>query len=71
MIGEIAIFGVFVPTLLLAGIAALVLCGLLTMLLSAVGFYRLVSHRPIVDLAIFLLLFAALAWVGGLSGPTS
>ncbi|MBN8812632.1 MULTISPECIES: DUF1656 domain-containing protein [unclassified Sphingomonas] len=71
MIGEISIFGVFVPTLILIGLGALVLCGAVTMLLSSIGFYRFIVHRPIVDLAIFLLLLAALADASGIFGSMS
>lgn len=63
MIGEISIGGVYIPSLLLLVLAAVVLTALLSRFLSAVGFYRLVAYRPLTDLAFFLLLLAAIAWI--------
>jgi Protein of unknown function (DUF1656) len=63
MIGEISIGGVYIPSLLLLGCAAVVLMTLLSRLLSGVGFYRLVVYRPLADIAFFLLLLAAIAWL--------
>jgi hypothetical protein len=62
MIGEISIFGVYMPTLLLLGLVALVLTGLLTRLFALTGVYRLVAYRPLVDLCVFLLLLGLLAY---------
>jgi hypothetical protein len=55
MIGEISIGGVYVPALLLLGLGALVVTGLLTQLLQIAGFYRLIAYRPLVDLCLFVL----------------
>jgi hypothetical protein len=63
MIGEVSIGGVYIPTLLLLVCAAVVLTGLLSRLLSLVGFYRLVAYRPVTDIALFLLLLAAIVWL--------
>ena len=60
MIGEISLGGVYIPALLLFACAAFVLTGLLTGLLSLLGVYRLVAYRPVTDLAIFLLILAAI-----------
>jgi hypothetical protein len=62
MIGEISVDGVYIPSLLVFVCAAVILTGLLSRLLSLVGFYRLVVYRPVTDIAIFLLLLAALVW---------
>jgi hypothetical protein len=56
MIGEISIGGVFMPALLVLGAFALVATALLTQLLQVIGVYRVVAYRPLVDLAIFVLL---------------
>jgi hypothetical protein len=61
MIGEIDIYGVFVPILLVWGLIALVLTSALRWILTRVGFYRLVWHRPLVDLSLFVLIMAAVA----------
>jgi Protein of unknown function (DUF1656) len=59
MIGEIDVYGVFVPALLVWGIVALVLAAVLRTGLARVGFYRLVWHRPLVDLSLFVIILAA------------
>ena len=63
MIGEVSIGGVYFPSLLVLVCVAVVLTGLLSRLLSGVGFYRLVAYRPLTDIALFLLLLAAIAWL--------
>ncbi|HEU4958880.1 MAG TPA: DUF1656 domain-containing protein [Sphingomonas sp.] len=60
MRGEIAIAGVFVPSLLVLGIAALLLAVPIRFLLDRAGFYRLVGSRPVVDLALFVLVLGGL-----------
>jgi len=56
MIGEIGIGGVFVPSLLIWALIAFVLNLALRRVLAAVGFYRLVWHRPLFDAALFVIL---------------
>jgi hypothetical protein len=63
MIGELSIGGVYIPTLLLFACLAVLLVGLVSRLLSFVGFYRLVAYRPMADLALLVLLLAALVWL--------
>jgi hypothetical protein len=60
MIGEVSLGGVYVPALLLLGAAALVVTGLLSRLLALAGFYRYVTSRPAVDIALFLLVLGLL-----------
>jgi hypothetical protein len=55
MIGEFDIYGVFVPALLVWALVALSLTGVLRMVLVRVGFYRLVWHRPLVDLSLLVI----------------
>ena len=55
MIGEFDIYGVFVPALLVWALVALSLTGVLRKVLSWVGFYRLVWHRPLVDLSLLVI----------------
>jgi hypothetical protein len=55
MIGEINVYGVFVPILLLCVGAALPLTAGLRLLLRWLGFYRLVWHRPLFDLALLVI----------------
>jgi len=59
MIAEFDIYGVFVPSLLVYAIVALLLELLLRRGLNAIGFYRFVWHRPLFDLALVVILFGA------------
>lgn len=61
MIGEISIGGVFLPALLVLGMVSLVILGLLSRLLALLGAYRVVAYRPLVDVALFLLILGLLA----------
>jgi len=63
MIGEVSIGGVYIPSLLFLAVAAVVLTALLSRLLSVFGFYRLVAYRPLADIAFFLVLLGAIAWI--------
>jgi len=63
MIGEISIDGVYIPALLLLVLVAVVLVALLSRLFVMVGLYRFATNRPLADIALFLLLLAAVAWM--------
>jgi hypothetical protein len=71
LIGEISIGGVYIPSLLLLVLVAVVLMAPLSRLLSAVGFYRLVAYRPLTDIAFFLVLLGTIAWITARWGPHS
>ncbi|WP_340265640.1 DUF1656 domain-containing protein [Sphingobium mellinum] len=62
MTGEIALGGVFVPTLLLVAVFALLLSWLATRLLGALGLYHYLAYRALVDLSLFILILGALAF---------
>lgn len=62
MIGEISVGGVYIPSLLMFACIAIILTGLVSRLLSLLGFYRLVTYRPVTDIAIFFLLLGAIVW---------
>ncbi|WP_428492410.1 DUF1656 domain-containing protein [Rhodopila sp.] len=69
MIGEVDIYGVFVPILLVWAVIALALTAGLRRILVRVGFYRLVWHRPLVDLSLLVIIMAVVAaalplWIG-------
>lgn len=53
MIQEIDIYGIFVPSLLVFALIAAAATMLLRRALVVVGFYRLVWHRSLFDLALF------------------
>lgn len=59
MIGEIDVYGVFVPILLVWGLTGLMLTAVLRRVLARIGFYRLVWHRPLVDLSLLIIVIAA------------
>lgn len=65
MTGEISIGGVYLPSILLLAIAAVILTAIATRLLAFAGFYRAVTYRPLVDLALFFLILGLLALLTG------
>lgn len=62
MIGEISISGVYIVSLIFLFCAAVVIATILFRVLAITGFYSLVTYRPVVDLALFILVLAALVW---------
>ena len=56
---QIGFGGVLLPSFLLWGVIALVLSAVLRRLLKAAGFYRIVWHRALFDLALTVILFGA------------
>ncbi|WNO54036.1 DUF1656 domain-containing protein [Stakelama saccharophila] len=56
MRGEVAIAGVYMPSLLLLAILAFVLLLPVRMLLDRLGLYRWTGSRPLTDLALFVLM---------------
>jgi hypothetical protein len=61
MIGEFSIAGVFVPALLVWAVIAMALGALARRVLRLIGFYRLVWHRGLFDLALFFILWGLVA----------
>ncbi|HTH61145.1 MAG TPA: DUF1656 domain-containing protein [Paraburkholderia sp.] len=60
MIGEIDILGVFVPSVLVLMLIAYVINIGIRWTLTRVGFYRLVWHRSIFDLGIYVLVLGVI-----------
>jgi hypothetical protein len=60
MMHDVVIGGVYLPALLLLGVIALILTGLLTRLINLAGGYRFVVYRPLVDVALFVILLGLL-----------
>jgi hypothetical protein len=72
MIGEIDFFGLLVPPLLLWLLLALPLHGLARRVLRRLGIYRWVWHRPLFDLAVYIIIVrgvAALSAAWGIAAP--
>lgn len=63
MLADINLFGVFVDVRFATAVAALLLVMPVRRLLGALGAYRVVWHPALVDLALFVLLWGAVAWV--------
>jgi hypothetical protein len=61
MIGEIDIYGVFIPILLVWALIALPITAVLRRILARIGFYRLVWHRPLVDISLLVIVTATIA----------
>ncbi len=61
MIGEISLYGVLVPPLLLWALLAMLLSVPLRRMLAGAGFYRLVWHRALFDLALFVILLSVIS----------
>lgn len=68
MTGEVALGGVFLPTLVLLAGAAVILTALATRLVGAFGLYRFVAYRALVDLCLFVFILAALSLLVPLTG---
>jgi hypothetical protein len=59
MSGDVSLFGVYVPALLVAAIMAGGVLLALRRVLARLGFYRFVWHRTLVDVALYVLLLGA------------
>jgi hypothetical protein len=57
---ELDIGGVFVPGLLIAAAVAFLVSIPIRRLLARIGFYRLVWHRALFDLALYVVLLGAI-----------
>jgi hypothetical protein len=61
MNGEIAIGGVYMPTILLLAVIASMLTMLLLRLVDLAGLYRFVAYRALVDLCLYIMVLGALS----------
>lgn len=64
MIGEFDIYGVYVPIFVIFAAVAFFLQLAVKRLLDASDFYRLVWHRPLFDLAIYVILLGVVTVAG-------
>ena len=62
MIGEIDLLGVFVPALLMMMLVAYFINLGIRVVLTRIGFYRLVWHRSMFDLGIYVLVLSAIVF---------
>lgn len=64
MIGEFDIYGVYFPAFVVFAAIALLLQLVINRFLNAFGFYRLVWHRALFDLAVFVILLGVVTAAG-------
>ena len=64
MIGEFDIYGVYFPAFAVFAVIALVIQLAINRFLRAVGFYRLVWHRALFDLAVYVILLGVVTAAG-------
>jgi hypothetical protein len=64
MTGELDLYGVFIPSLAAWMLLAFLISLPLRRLLALTGFYRLVWHRPLFDLALYVVLLGGVVAVG-------
>lgn len=65
---DVVVGGVYLPALLLLGVAALIVTGLLTRLINLAGGYRFIVYRPLVDVAVFMLVLGLLVLLAARRG---
>jgi hypothetical protein len=61
MIGEIDIYGILLPPLLVWLVIALPLAAGVRVCLNHIGFYRFVWHRPLFDFSLLIILTGAIS----------
>lgn len=64
MIGQVSIYGLYVPWLMLLALLTVGLSWVLRRALQALGFYRWVWHPALFDLALYVLLLYGLSSLG-------
>jgi hypothetical protein len=68
MIGEFDVGGVFIPSALVWAIVAFVISLFVRRLLNLVGFYRLVWHRGLFELALLAILWGSVTYLATVYG---
>ena len=63
MIGEVSLYGLYVPPLLLLTLLACIVARLLGRVLARAGFYRLVWHPALFDFSLFILTLCGFAFL--------
>jgi hypothetical protein len=63
MKGELDLYGIFIPSLLVWSIIAFVVSIFVRRLLAKLGFYKYVWHRPLFDVALLIVLIGAVAMI--------
>ncbi len=63
MIGEFDIYGVLIPALLVWLVVAYVVYAAARTALSAAGAYRFIWHRPLFDIALYVILLGIVVFI--------
>jgi protein AaeX len=63
MIGEVSLYGIYMPWALVLAIVTLGVSWFLRRLLALTGIYRLVWHPALFDLALYVVLFYGVVWI--------
>ncbi len=63
MPGEISLYGVFIPSLLVWMFAAFIITSAARAVLVRVGFYRLVWHRSLFNLALYAIVLGGVVGI--------
>jgi hypothetical protein len=61
MIGELSLYGIYVPWLLVLSLLSLAASRLVSYLLAQTGFYRMVWHPALFDAALFVVILGGLS----------
>jgi len=64
MIGEVSLYGIYVPPLLLLALLALVVSRLFNWVLARTGLYRHIWHPALFDFSLFVIVLSALVFFG-------
>jgi hypothetical protein len=62
MIGEVSLYGLYVPPLLLLALLSLGVVRVLDRVLARLGIYRLVWHPALFNLALFVIVLGSLSY---------
>jgi hypothetical protein len=62
MIGEVSLYGLYVPPLLLLAVLALVVSRVLNLFLARLGLYRFVWHPALFDFSLFIIVLGSLSY---------
>jgi hypothetical protein len=62
MIGEVSLYGLYVPPLLLLAVLALVVSRVLNLFLARLGLYRFVWHPALFDFSLFIIVLGSLSF---------
>ena len=64
MIGEVSLYGIYFPPLLLLVLLAFGVSRLCSKLLALTGFYRHVWHPALFDFSLFVMVLGSLVFIG-------